>query len=75
MTYTGVNLSESITYCNGLDPTIKANQYCVLPMSALIASPYELPLGAIVQATVEALNVVGYSTPSVLNIVGANIRT
>jgi len=44
-------------------------------MSALVTSPFNLPLGRIIKATVEALNLVGYSIPSTLNSVGADIRT
>jgi hypothetical protein len=33
-------------------------------MSELFSSPFNLPYGANIQVTVEALNAVGYSTPS-----------
>lgn len=40
-----------------------------------MGSPFFLPLGRTVKATVEALNLVGYSIPSTINNVGADIRT
>ena len=57
------SLVESITYCNGLDPTIRANKYCYIPMTSLTACPFQLPLSNIALAQVEALTVVGYSDP------------
>jgi hypothetical protein len=51
-----------MTYCNGLEPTIKANRYCIVPMTVLTSDPYHLVQGHHnIFATVEALNVVGYS--------------
>ena len=44
-------------------------------MTALRASPFLLSQGTVIKVTVEAMNVVGYSTPSTLNSVGADIRT
>ena len=44
-------------------------------MSALVSGSFNLPLGRIVKASVEALNIVGYSVPSTLNSLGADIRT
>jgi hypothetical protein len=34
--------SEETTYCDGTDPTTKANRYCTIPMSVLVGSPYLL---------------------------------
>lgn len=69
------DFAESLDYCNGLDPSIKANRYCHIPMSVLISSTYLLDQGHNkVIATVEALNAVGYSLPSVENTVGASVR-
>lgn len=44
-------------------------------MSVLTGTPFSNTLGSIVKATVEARNVVGYSTPSTVNTVGADVRT
>ena len=71
----GSTMAQSLTYCDGTDPTIRANRYCILPMTALRASPFLLSQGTVIKVTVEAMNVVGYSTPSTLNSVGADIRT
>lgn len=34
--------SEQSTYCNGMDPTIRANRYCIIPMTSLVSAPYHL---------------------------------
>lgn len=54
---------------------IRANRYCIVPMSALVSGLYNLPLGRTIKVTVEALNLVGYSVPSTPNTSGATIRT
>lgn len=64
-----------MTYCNGLEPTIKANRYCIVPMTVLVSDPYHLVQGHHnVFATIEALNVVGYS-PTAINAEGGAIKT
>jgi hypothetical protein len=75
LTSDGVNMSQSLTYCDGTDPSIRANRYCIIPMTALRGSPFLLTQSTIVKVTVEVLNVVGYSIPSTLNSAGADIRT
>ena len=40
--------------CNGADPTIRANRYCLVPMSALVSGSFNLPLGRTVKVTVES---------------------
>ena len=50
-----------LTYCNGADPVIRANRYCIIPMSKLISTNFNLPLGRVIKARVEAENLVGYS--------------
>lgn len=58
-----------------MDPTIRANRFCIVPMQALVTSPYHLLQGPTnLFATIEALNVVGYSIPAI-NAVGAAIKT
>jgi hypothetical protein len=44
-------------------------------MSTLLASPFNLAIGTLVVAKVEALNVIGYSTPSPANTAGASAQT
>jgi hypothetical protein len=46
--------SETTTYCDGSDGTILAQKYCLVPMSALTAAPYSLPLGRLVVAQAQA---------------------
>ena len=73
LTSDGVTFVEDRALCDGSNPTTRANQYCTIPMEALWASPYALTLGSTVVASVEALNTVGYSTPSVPNSAGATV--
>jgi hypothetical protein len=44
-------------------------------MTKITSWPYQNTLGSIVKATVEALNAISYSTPSTLNLIGADVRT
>jgi hypothetical protein len=44
-------------------------------MQVLREEPYSLVLGDPVVVTVEGLNIIGYSVPSVKNTAGAVIRT
>ena len=43
----------------------------MVPMAVLTAEPFSLPEGALVVATIEALNEIGYSDPSDANTTGA----
>ncbi len=64
------------TYCNGrTDSTVISSKYCVIPTSTLMADPFNLVQGSIVQAIVLASNVIGDSAYSIPNTVGADIRT
>jgi hypothetical protein len=44
-------------------------------MSTFTSAPYSLSIGTLIVATVEGLNVIGYSTPSPQNTVGASVQT
>ena len=64
------------TYCNGRsDSTVINSKYCVIPTSTLMASPFNLVQGSIVKAIVLASNLIGDSSYSTPNSVGADIRT
>ena len=49
--------------------------YCLVPISALMSSPYYLSQGALVIADVAAINAIGTGTYSVDNTAGALIET
>ena len=36
----GFTLTEELTYCDGSDPTIKANKYCLIPMTTITGWPF-----------------------------------
>lgn len=55
LTSDGVNYASEPS-CNGADATIKANLYCMVPMSSFRATPFLLALGDTVIATVTAEN-------------------
>lgn len=46
-----------------------------MPMAVLTSDPYLLTEGALVVATIEALNEIGFSDPSEENVAGAVIQT
>ena len=73
----GTIYTEDLTNCDGSDPTIFANKYCLIPMTDLIAAPYLLDLGDTVRAVVRSNNPRGWSTVSTANAigVGATIQT
>lgn len=63
------------TYCNGrTDSTVIANLYCVIPMDILRATPFLLVQGDIVVVKVLAANVIGDSSYSTQNTIGADVR-
>ena len=66
---------EQLLHCDGKDQTIKANQFCLIPMPVLRDAPYSLVLSNPVVVTIEGYNIIGYSVPSVKNTAGAVIRT
>lgn len=67
--------SEDTTNCDGTSAAVKTNLYCDIPFTTLIASPYSLTYGTLVQATVQAQNAIGWSTASTANAAGATIQT
>lgn len=62
-------------HCDASDQTIKANRFCLIPMSTLRSQPYNLQLDQLVVATVEGINIIGNSVPSDENTGNARIRT
>jgi len=71
----GTTYTESTTYCDGTDSGILAQKYCLVPMSALTASPYSLARGTLVKAKAQAQNSKGWSTLSAANTAGASVQT
>lgn len=70
----GSSYSEQLTYCDGSTYNVWANVQCTIPMSVFTIPPYSLSPNDPILATVEALNGVGYSTPSVDNTVYATVK-
>lgn len=56
--------SEEKTYCNGANTVIFSNTECTIPISVLMASPYNLKKGDSVFASVICYNAVGDSPNS-----------
>jgi len=61
--------------CNGTDATIRANLYCLVPISTLRAAPFSLALDDLVLAQVTATNVIGTNVASTANTAGAVVKT
>jgi len=59
-----LSFTTELTSCDGTDATIKTNTQCTIPITTLQASPYSLPDGGTVVATVLATNSVGPSGTS-----------
>jgi hypothetical protein len=60
-----VTFTEDVINCDGTDSTIVTNQACEIPVySTLKGSPYSLPWGVSVWATVTAVNLYGESLES-----------
>ena len=71
----GTTFVETTTYCNGASSTTVSNKYCLVPMSALRASPFLLSKGDLVQVQVYAQNLKGWSTAAPTNTAGAVVET
>ncbi len=56
--------------CDGTKATIITNLYCEVQMTTLLAAPFSLVEGDLIGVIVEALNVIDYSVPSLVNTVG-----
>ena len=50
-----------MNYCNGTDPTIVANTQCTVPISVLMASPFNLQIGSSILVSIVSYNQVGDS--------------
>ena len=66
---------QTTTACDGTSSTVVANRECTVPMSTLMAAPFNLALGDTIFAQVVAQNAYGYSTASLPNTSGATIQT
>jgi len=69
---------EEATHCGGLgadQATILSARTCIIPMTSMTnASSFNLTEGTLIVAAVEALNTIGYSTPSAENTAGALVQ-
>ena len=66
--------TETTTYCDGSLTTVISNLYCIVPMSALITTPFSLDYLELVTVRVSAYNSFGWSSVSLSNSAGATIR-
>jgi len=66
------------TACDGADAhkaAMLSGRTCTIPMTALTAAEtFALVEGDLIVATVESLNAIGYSPPSVANTAGASVQ-
>ena len=67
--------SQDLVHCDGTNSIIKSNLYCIVPMSVLITSPFNLLYAELVGVRISAQNTYGWSVVSVTNTVGATVRT
>ena len=62
------------TLCDGENPVIFINTYCLLPMTRFLSSPYNLNQGDTIVATVSSRNTVGWSEISTPNTIGQQVK-
>ncbi len=67
--------SETTATCNGAQNSVFLARECIVPMSTLIAAPFNLVLDSLVKVRVSAINAAGAGTVSSTNTVGALVRT
>lgn len=72
---TDTTWSQDLTNCNGANAVIMSNLYCIVPMSTLIASPFNYLYGDLVQIRISAQNTHGWSPVSSTNTLGETVRT
>lgn len=66
---------ELTSYCDGTDPNVQANNYCLFPMSIFMDAPLSLQQGALIIARVAVKNDIGWTLPSIDNTVGTLVQT
>jgi len=57
----GVTFSETGAYCDGATLTVINTRTCLIPISVLTSSPFNLPWGTSVWAVIQARNIIGES--------------
>jgi hypothetical protein len=55
---------EDLTDCDGSQQTVVDGLQCIVPITTLLAEPFNLPWGSLIYAKVTAINVVGLSDVS-----------
>jgi hypothetical protein len=61
----GITYSEDKIYCDGMNTlTIINTRTCNIPIARLISSPYNLPWGSSIYATLQAFNILSSSNIS-----------
>ena len=71
----GTTFKETKTNCDGTDPNVILNSYCLIPLSVFLAAPYSLSQGTLIVGRVYAFNSIGSSLVSVSNSVGVLVQT
>ncbi|CDW74138.1 pa14 multi-domain protein [Stylonychia lemnae] len=70
-----LNYQESIQHCNGASSTIMTNLFCMIPMSVLRTTPFNLPFQSQILVQVQASNQRGWGDLSVDNTDIPTIQT
>jgi 3D (Asp-Asp-Asp) domain-containing protein len=56
-----ITYTSTGSYCDGTTLTVINTRTCQVPISVITASPFDLPWGTSVWATVKAINIIGDS--------------
>lgn len=66
--------AQDLTNCDGSSATVRANLYCLIPMSTLTAAPYGYAFDELVVVKASATNAFGFGLTSAINTSGGKIR-
>ncbi len=66
---------NTTSYCDGTDSLIVSSLTCTIPMNVFRDDPFNLPFNTLIEVRGFAINLLGTSTASNVNTVGARVRT
>lgn len=71
---TSAGVFQEDTSCNGANLAIMTAMKCTMAMTKFTASPYNLNIDTLIEVTVEAYNIMGWSGQSNPNTVGVTVK-
>ena len=71
---TSLGVFQEDTSCSGANTAIISALKCTMPMTKFTSSPYNLAIDTLIEVTVEAYNIMGWSGQSNANVVGVTVK-